>query len=225
MKKIMFFLSLACMVIVLTGCKSGKDKAENEIRKLMAEKSCLPYSKMSCWINDTVQSVRPCEKAKMKLVVYIDSTECSECALNKMYMWEDFVRMEKEYKSELFLIFIFQTQRNVKPQRLASLFKITELNHPMYIDDKNVFSKSNPDLPTEDSYHVFLLDEDNRVVLVGSPLFNSKIESLLRKEVEQRIKKLKTYIARSSMSVLLFCCLLVKKVQQNQRKTGACCTG
>lgn len=26
-------------------------------------------------------------------------------------------------------------------------------------------------------------------VLVGSPLFNSKIESLLRKEVEQRIKK------------------------------------
>lgn len=189
MKKIMFFLSLACMVIVLTGCKLGKDKAENEIRKLMAEKICLPYSEMSCWINDSVQSVRPWEKAKMKLVVYIDSTECSECALDKMYMWEDFVRMEKEYKSELFLIFIFQTQRNVKPQRLASLFKITELNHPMYIDDKNVFSKSNPDLPTEDSYHVFLLDEDNRVVLVGSPLFNSKIESLLRKEVEQRIKK------------------------------------
>lgn len=187
MKK--YLLIVLLFPVLFICCRSQKDKTEERIKELMTKQIILPYSKMSCWINDSIQKRRPWEKAQMKLIVYTDSSNCSECALKTMYMWEDFVKLEKEYNSRFSLVFIFQTRQNIKPQSLASLFRITELNHPMYIDSCSIFSKSNSHLPRESMYHIFLLDNKNNVVLVGSPLFNSKIEGLLRKEINKQLGK------------------------------------
>lgn len=174
--------------ICLFGCMSPKERTEEVIKEFKKEKVVLPYEDMSCWINDSIQHNRPWEQAKLKLVIYVDSTNCSECTLKTMYMWKDFVEMEQEYKPDFFLVYIFQTKKEIAPRALASEFKITELNHPMYIDSQSVFAKSNPHLPQESLYHIFLLDNENNVILVGNPLFNPQIEELLRKEVEDRIK-------------------------------------
>lgn len=189
MRNILIFLLFLCSVAYFVGCMSPKDKAENIISAFKEKKVVLPYQNMSCWINDSIQNNRPWEDAKMKLVIYVDSTRCSECTLKTMYMWEDFVKMEEEYNSEFSLVFIFQIKLNTDPKVLASLFRITELNHPMYIDNKNIFSKSNPHVPQESLYHIFLLDENNNVVLVGNPLFNPKIENMLRNEVKKQLNR------------------------------------
>lgn len=185
---IIYFLLLIC-IILYSGCKSNQEKVKDYIKQMESNPFAIPYSKMSCWINDSIQLKRPWEKAKMKLVVYTDSTKCSECTLKNMYMWEDFVKLEKQYHNEFEIIYIFQTKKGLYDKKLASLFYLTELFHPMYVDSKSFFSKVNPQLPKESLYHIFLLDENNSVILVGNPLFNPKLEKMLRRILQEKFKK------------------------------------
>ena len=59
--------------------------------------------------------------------------------------------------------------------------------HPIYVDTSGIFIRENPHLPHNPLFHTFLLDEDNRVVLVGNPLENEKIEELFWKIVKERL--------------------------------------
>ena len=47
---------------------------------------------------------------------------------------------------------------------------------PVHVDTAGVFIRENPHIPREAVYHTFLLDKDNRVVLVGNPSRSEKIK-------------------------------------------------
>lgn len=47
--------------------------------------------------------------------------------------------------------------------------------------------ESNPNLPSESMYHTFMLDENNRVILVGDPMLNKQIEDMMLSIVEEKL--------------------------------------
>ncbi len=53
----------------------------------------------------------------------------------------------------------------------------------MVWDSAMVFVRSNPAVPDNSDYHTFLLDRDNRVVLVGSPVGNPKMWELYKSTI------------------------------------------
>lgn len=106
-----------------------------------------------------------------------------------MYIWNDFVEFEHKYKNDFYIIFVFQTTPTINSKKMASDFHLTELNHPIYIDSLSLLSKNNPHIPFQDPmYQIFLLDEKNRVALVGSPLYNTKIEDSLLETLNDKLK-------------------------------------
>ena len=71
----------------------------------------------------------------------------------------------------------FKKKVKESSEHLASFFHLSELNHPIYIDSKNVFEKMNTHIPLSDSkFQIFLLDKKNNVLFVGNPLFDFNIE-------------------------------------------------
>ena len=108
-----------------------------------------------------------------------------------MYLWKDFVKLEQKYPNKFYIFFIIQSGPN-STYALSQNFHYTELNHPVYVDSTNVFIKTNPHIPAEEMFHVFLLNEKDSIVLVGNPLFNPQIEDLLIKQVDDRMTKLLT---------------------------------
>lgn len=52
------------------------------------------------------------------------------------------------------------------------------------MDAKNIFLNLIACIPSEEQFHVFLLDKDNRIVLVGNPLKSNKIHKLLIKSMK-----------------------------------------
>lgn len=187
--------SFVCITFILTlllgGCINSSDKVAKIISAMQSEPVTIPFDRMSCWINDSIQNNRPWENADLKLVVYTDSFNCSQCTLKKMYLWKDFVKLEQKYPNKFYIFFIIQSGPN-STYALSQNFHYTELNHPVYVDSTNVFIKTNPHIPAEEMFHVFLLNEKDSIVLVGNPLFNPQIEDLLIKQVDDRIKKLLT---------------------------------
>ena len=69
------------------------------------------------------------------------------------------------------------------------LNKNVKFNYPILLDTLGEFEKLNPHLPKNHLLHTFLLDENNRVVLVGNPLRNKKIEEMFYKIVEEKLGK------------------------------------
>lgn len=179
---ILFFL------FVIEGCSSHDSNVENIIQKM---KSCpvnTNFDQMSCWLNDSMQKNRPWEKAKMKLVVYADSTSCTECTLKKLYLWEDFVQLEKKYNNQFYIFFIFNPRKGTNVYDMTSYIKVSELNHPIYIDSKGVLGKSNSHLRLFDArFQIFLLDEFDNVKFVGNPLFNFDLEEKLIRCLNEKL--------------------------------------
>lgn len=181
-------ISLLCSVFVFLGCKSPNDKVNENIAQMQSQPVSLHLNDMSCWINDILQTSRPWEKsAKLKLVVFADSSLCSECTLKRMYLWSDFVELEQKYDNQFYLMFIFQTKKGADVSEMATYFHLTELNHPIYVDSKDVFRRHNPHIPKEEVYNTFLLDEKNNVVLVGSPLFDTLLEDKLLEILNEKL--------------------------------------
>ena len=186
MKYAFRIVGLITMSFVL-GCKSPKDKIRHNIKVLEENPISIPYNQMMCWTNDSLKNDSPNEQAKLKLVVYMDSSQCTECEIKTMHLWDDFVKLEKKYDGRFKVVFIVQASKKSPARVIASAFKHFKVEYTMYIDSTNIFSSVNPHIPAEKMYHVFLLDENDNVRLVGNPQFNPDIENLLLNFLEQKL--------------------------------------
>ena len=151
---------------------------------MMAKHISIPYGQMLFWTKDSIDH-SPNTHTKYKLVVYTDSAHCTECEMKKIYLWDDFVKLERKYDGHFRVIFIVQTSNKSSVEAIISTFNHYKVEYPIYVDSASVFSKRNPHIPSEDMYHVFLLDQKDSVVLVGNPQFNSKIENRLLQILEK----------------------------------------
>ena len=59
---------------------------------------------------------------------------------------------------------------------------------PIYLDKSHLFKSNNKFLPEEKQYHVFLIDENNNVLLVGNPLLNPHVCDIMYKIIDNKLK-------------------------------------
>lgn len=108
-----------------------------------------------------------------KIVVFVDSSDCNECSLK----WSEWALLSRQFHKDRVgvpLVFIV----NAGADRLQTL----ALNHRF---DYHLFAGSDEflrlnGLPDGELYHVFLLDRDNGVRVVGSPLNGEALADLYR---------------------------------------------
>lgn len=128
-------------------------------------------------------------QGKLKYIVYSDSINCTSCAINQMDLWNPLIKYSKNYEGQLNFYFIFcPAKKDIQRVKLA-LCKNTALNNLILLDTLGEFEKWNPHLPKNKMLHTFLLDENNNVILVGSPLHNKNIRKMFYQVVEEKLGK------------------------------------
>ena len=60
-------------------------------------------------------------------------------------------------------------------------------NYPLILDFTNQYLKEN-DLTKWSRYKTFLLDKNNKVLLVGNPTYNKKLMKLYKQEINKRLE-------------------------------------
>ena len=126
--------------------------------------------------------------SELKLVVYMDSMICSPCAIKRMNLWNDLLEDTKKYDGRLSFYFIFSPKKKDE-SKLRFAFKNTLFDYPVILDNVYEFKKKNPHLPQNSQLHTFLLDKENKVILVGNPLINIKIEEMFYKIIEEELRE------------------------------------
>ena len=111
---------------------------------------------------------------KYKIVNYVNHNGCTPCRLNQT-QWNLFIN-ELDSLKQVQVIFIVESDST----------KLGETNLPIYYDSSNVFYTLNH-LPSDSRFHCFLLDENNRVVLIGNPVQNPKIKDLYIRTICERL--------------------------------------
>lgn len=186
MRKIVYILSFTIGCCIITACNSHKEDIQKTLEKMQSSTISIPYERMECWTSDSILEDRPWNKAKLKLVHYVDSATCSTCYLQKIAIYGLLFSMEAQSNNDFYNVFIINPNIIAK-KKLISDFSGKLIPQTIFVDSSNVFMESNPNLPSESMYHTFMLDENNKVILVGNPMLNKQIEDMMLSIVDEKL--------------------------------------
>ena len=180
-------LKCTFVFILCVSCLNDSSLGE-DVYQLKSNPILIDWNRMECIEDefDTVSFHR--DSAKLKLIVYVDSTRCSSCYVNTMYQWSDVFAKLQPYKGRAQILFIFSPSE-YRRESFHLAVKGAHLGFPVYVDSMDVLLHDNPHIPSNKECHTFLLDERDSVILVGSPLKNKKMEALFWRTVEERLGK------------------------------------
>ena len=181
---VLILLAIACSI----SCSKKREHADG-ILQLQSHPVSLSLDKMQCIWNGKDTVVKDgCHVQDLKLVVYYDSAACSSCGLKTMYLWDCLIGDLESYGKSVSLCFIFAPLKKNLGEFHLTMRTMPPLV-PVYVDTAGVFDRENSHLPKDALYHTFLLDERNRVVLVGDPSRNERIKEMFWQIVEERFGK------------------------------------
>jgi hypothetical protein len=114
-----------------------------------------------------------------KVLLYIDSTGCFDCQL-KLYEWKRLIfEADSLFQDKLGFVFFFQSKSK---KEMSYLFKRDNFTHPVFIDTDNSIERLNH-FPSQPEYQCFLLDKNNKVLMLGNPVLNPKIWELYKQTI------------------------------------------
>lgn len=169
------------LVITIGSCRDQRTSVIEAIVREWVGKEIIFPSKMlvsNKYIN-----------APYKILVYIDSIGCTSCKL-QLYKWNTLIKNAHVLMPDsLDFIFCFQSKNE---KVLLNILKYNNFNNSVHIDKDSKLDSMNH-FPRDLKYQCFLLNKENKVVLVGNPALSPQLWDLYRKLImkkEERIKNI-----------------------------------
>lgn len=170
---------LLCPLFFFNSCERLKqaDEARKIVREWKGKKIVFPGS-MPARVQGRDTLCNDFFDRPYKIVVYIDSTGCTDCKL-RFYEWSRLIEETRSLHLSVSFIFIAHVKDYAELEILAKRDRFTG---PVWYDLHNEFSPGNR-LPEDPRYQTLLLDKNNRVVLIGRPQKNPKLWKIYKKEI------------------------------------------
>ena len=112
--------------------------------------------------------------------MYVDSAGCSSCRLD-LSLWQQLVEeADSLFHGRVGFLLYFQPKSE---REMASLFAGNRFTYPVFMDLNGSINRLNRFRP-EMQYQCFLLDKDNKVVMMGNPALNIRIWELYKKQIK-----------------------------------------
>ena len=183
LKQLQLFFGI--IVFSLCSCKDNKNREEAaKIIKEWTGKEIRFPENVPCYISGKDTLPELCSenfRKEFKILLYVDSAGCSGCRL-KLFEWKQLIEeADSLFKGQVGFLLFFQP-KNVK--EMEYLFLRDSFNYPVFMDTKGEINSLNR-FPQAVQYQCFLLDENNKVLMIGNPVFNSQIWSLYKKHIEK----------------------------------------
>ena len=180
-KKTIFIVFL--MAVGLAACKKDPKRAEAEkiVMEWMGKEIQFPEG-YSCSIlgKDTITSL--CSNLlnkEYKVLLYVDSVGCTSCKL-KLFQWNQLIEeADSLFKEKVSFLLFFHPKYK---KELQFLFRRDQMDYPVFMDLEGKINQLNH-FPEQESYQCFLLDKDNKVVMIGNPTLNPKVWDLYKEHI------------------------------------------
>ncbi|MDD4032077.1 MAG: hypothetical protein PHS48_02400 [Bacteroidales bacterium] len=174
---------LICFLIsglILVSCNSQKKQITETLSQMMDKEIVFPNALQAKILGrDTIVDVL--KKPGYKIVTYADSSGCTDCRLN-FYGWKLKMNEAKTWSKPVDVVFILQPKDE---SALISLLKFNDFSHAIFYDKNTDFIRQNQ-LSSDPLYQTFLINSENKIVLVGNPVSNSVLWKLYKETIESQ---------------------------------------
>jgi hypothetical protein len=114
-----------------------------------------------------------------KVLLYTDSVGCTSCKL-RLLDWKQLIgEADSVFAGKMGFLFFFYPKSK---KELRALLSSNRMDYPVFIDESNEINRLN-NFPSKIEHQCFLLDKDNKVLLVGNPTLNPRIWELYKEVV------------------------------------------
>ena len=155
---------------ILLFCSCTNNQLAKDVAQFMGQQITLPLD-MHTILKGKDTVLTGFTEIPIKLLVWYDPFVCASCQVSKMYEWNDIVFSADSLSQWFKIVFLF-TPKQEDLHTIKVSLRADRFNYPIFIDQNATFVNQNPKLPKNRLLHCFLLDRNNKVVLVGSPLHN-----------------------------------------------------
>lgn len=165
--------------ILFFSCITRKEKA-NSIVKQWIEKEIKFPSSINLTRQDSLWKLMI--NKEIKVLTVVDSNSCTECRL-KLYDWRKYIEEIDSINLDITFIFIV----HAKDSSLIEIIKEkNKFNYPIFYDYTNKMEQLNH-FPKDSRFQTFLLDKNNKVILIGNPIGNSYMWKLYKKVFSEEV--------------------------------------
>jgi len=182
LKQLIFILFTT--IISIYSCKNNNNRKEVEkiVNEWIGKEIFFPKD-ISCYITgrDTlVDILNSFFQKEFKVLMYADSTGCSDCKL-KLFEWKQLIEgIESLFPDKVGFLLFFQPKNKYD---MIELFVQNLFDYPVFMDVNNIINRLNH-FPQASQYQCFLLDKNNKVLIVGNPVLNRKIWELYKSKID-----------------------------------------
>lgn len=182
------YLVLFTLVLILAGCKNQKKQMAKELAGFVGSEILIPNNMRVLLEGRDTLMEDDLLKAEMKIVVYNDTTGCSSCKISHLNEWNEMLDFTRKFDGKVSVVYVFSPSPNNVREVIIAL-KTYGFTYPVFLDETNAFKVQNACIPAGATYHTFLLDRENRVVLVGDPTWNENLSELYRKTIQEGVSQ------------------------------------
>ena len=177
---------------LLFSCQS-RLKIAHSLEELQTKTMLIEEKGLQKYIKSQQVQFSEFQRHKISLLIHYDSTECSTCLVNHLTDMEDLFIISSNTNFEFLPIIVFSPSPT-QYEKLVLVLCDNRFSYPIYIDRSNSIRRNNPFLKYHHRYQGFLLDKNDKIVLVGNPIGSDAMWSLFRKTLDNMLANDGLYI-------------------------------
>lgn len=178
----LLYLFILLLLPIFFSCKNEQKEREKQIAQLVKEwqgkEIVFPDNLIfTRYVTDTTDYQIP--NSEYKVLIYVDSVGCTSCKL-QLHKWKELVEyVDSVTQKRVSFLFFFHSKDN---KEICSLLKHDGFDRPVCIDLEDRLNKQNK-FPADITFQTFLLDKNNKVVVMGNPVHNKAVRDLYLKQI------------------------------------------
>lgn len=169
-----YLLYIFLMLYVCYSCNND-NRIADEIKEMTGREIVFPSGYKILSSNDSL-----CEHLlqydNIKVITFIDNLPCTECGLRAIRDWGECI---KTINKDVSYILVVQTEDS---KELIGMKDSIQLETPLLFYSTDTFMVAN-ELNVLTRNKTFLLNRENKIVLVGEPFGNEKLTQLYKKTI------------------------------------------
>ena len=183
MKRSILLVSLLVVLLNSTSCSSCTELLKITGRRISFDSlDTILYPSNYLGPRDPING-------EIKIVTYIYDLTCSSCGLRILQVWQELL---KDTGREVSFVIIAHSDAKDEIRMALDDLKI---EYPVYCDPDDGYIKDN-NLSVKAIYRSFLLDKNNRVVVVGEPLNRPELWKLYKQAIINMTNNNGIYISK-----------------------------
>jgi hypothetical protein len=178
MKVITLYILFFSLFIVFSCHTKKKENMSQLVTEWQGKKIIFPENIVfTRYLTDTTDYRIP--DSEYKILIYVDSVGCTSCEL-QLSKWKELVAYTDSvtHGNIPFLFFIHSNDY----REVRHLLEEDGFDIPICIDREDTLNKLNR-FPSDASFRTFLLDRENKIVVIGNPVHNLAVKELYLKQI------------------------------------------